>query len=600
MDERTPMQPLIKVENLVKCYRSAGGLGSRALVSALSGASLSIDSGTTLALVGDSGSGKSTLALCLACLERPTSGRIWFEGRNLAALGEKELRLVRPQIQLIFQDPARSINPRFTALEILTEPLIVQRKWGQHEVRERAVQSLERVGLHGEMATRRAREFSGGQRQRLAIARALMLEPRLLILDEALSALDCSVQAQIANLLLDLQSSLGLTYLFITHDPAMAAHLSDEVALMDRGRIVAQDVPQKVLCGVRPGNQAELPQAGNEIKDRPSRSFTFAMHFLFRRLAHAVVLLCGVSILSFLFTSLAPGSYFDEMRLNPQVRLETVAAMRAQYQIDQPLPVRYARWVRSVLYGNLGYSFSYNSPVGPLVWVRARNTLFLTLTATLFAWALALPLGVWSAQHVRRLPDFVISSTTAGLLVIPDLALALGLLLFAVRSGWFPTGGLVSIGFEDLSLTNRLHDLARHMFLPVLVLVLSFLPLLVRHVRAAMVGVLGAPFLRAARGHGISSRRLLYRYALPAAANPLISLFGFSIGVLLSGSLLVEVVMSWPGLGPLLIEAILSRDLYVVFGGILLSALFLVVGNCIADLFLYRADPRIRREAVAP
>jgi peptide/nickel transport system permease protein len=600
MDRRAHTQPLIQVENLVKCYPSARVMGSGGLVSALNGASFSIASGTTLALVGDSGSGKSTLALCLACLERPTSGRIWFEGRNLAALAEKEVRMVRPQIQLIFQDPARSINPRFTALEILTEPLIVQRKWGQHEVRERAVQSLELVGLHREMATRRAREFSGGQRQRLAIARALMLEPRLLILDEALSALDCSMQAQIANLLLDLQSSLGLTYLFITHDPAMAAHLSDEVALMDHGRIVTQDVPQKVLCGVRPGNQTEPPTAGNEIKDRASHGFTFAMHFLFRRLAHAVLLLCGVSILSFLFTSLAPGNYFDEMRLNPQVSLETVAAMRAQYQIDRSLPVRYAHWVRSVLHGNLGYSFSYNSPVGPLVWVRARNTLFLTVTATLFAWALALPLGVWSAQHVRRFPDFVISSTTAGLLVIPDLALALGLLLFAVRSGWFPTGGLVSIGFEGLSPTNRLYDLARHIFLPVLVLVLSFLPLLVRHVRAAMVGVLGAPFLRAARGHGISRRRLLYRYALPAAANPLISLFGFSIGVLLSGSLLVEVVMSWPGLGPFLVEAILSRDLYVVFGGILLSALFLVVGNFIADLFLYRADPRIRREAAAP
>ena len=575
-------------------------MGSEALVSALNGASFSIASGTTLALVGDSGSGKSTLALCLACLERPTSGRIWFEGRNLAALGEKELRSVRPQIQLIFQDPARSINPRFTALDIVMEPLMVQRKWGQHEVRDRAVQSLERVGLHREMATRRAHEFSGGQRQRLAIARALMLEPRLLILDEALSALDCSVQAQIANLLLDLQSSLGLTYLFITHDPAMAAHLSDEAALMDRGRIVKQDVPQKVLSGVRPGNQTELPPAGNEIKDRSSHRFTFAMHFLFRRLAHAFVLLCGVSILSFLFTSLAPGNYFDEMRLNPQVSLETVAAMRAEYQIDRPLPVRYARWARSVLHGNLGYSLSYNSPVGPLVWVRARNTLFLTVTATLFAWALALPLGVWSARHVRRLPDFLISTTTAGLLVIPDLALALGLLLFAVRSGWFPTGGLVSIDFEGLSPTNRLHDLAWHMFLPVFVLVLSFLPLLVRHVRAAMVGVLGAPFLRAARGHGISRHRLLYRYALPAAANPLISLFGFSIGVLLSGSLLVEVVMSWPGLGPFLVEAILSRDLYVVFGGILLSALFLIVGNFIADLFLYRADPRIRTEVVTP
>src|SRR5437879_2252775 len=258
MDGRTPTQPLIKVENLVRCYRSAGGLGSEALVSALNGASLSIDSGTTLALVGDSGSGKSTLALCLACLERPTSGRIWLEGRNVAARDEKELRTVRPQIQLIFQDPARSINPRFTALEILTEPLIVQRKWGQHEVRERAAQSLERVGLHRELSTRRAREFSGGQRRRLAIARALMLEPKLLILDEALSALDCSVQAQIANLLVDLQSSRGMTYLFITHDMAMAAHLADEIAVMSKGRIVEHGAPNKILNQPQSGITREL------------------------------------------------------------------------------------------------------------------------------------------------------------------------------------------------------------------------------------------------------------------------------------------------------------------------------------------------------
>src|SRR6266581_9283949 len=247
MDGRTPTQPLIKVENLVRCYRSAGGLGSGALVSALNGASLSIDSGTTLALVGDSGSGKSTLALCLACLERPTSGRIWFEGRNVAALDEKELRAVRPQIQLVFQDPASSLNPRFTALEIVTEPLLVKRKWGTREMRERALALLERIGVSRDMASRRTGEFSGGQRQRLAIARALSLAPKLLILDEALSPLDCSVQAQIANLLLELQSSFALTYLFITHDLAMAAHLGDEIAVMNRGRIVEQGVPEKVL-----------------------------------------------------------------------------------------------------------------------------------------------------------------------------------------------------------------------------------------------------------------------------------------------------------------------------------------------------------------
>jgi peptide/nickel transport system permease protein len=320
------------------------------------------------------------------------------------------------------------------------------------------------------------------------------------------------------------------------------------------------------------------------------------MHYVLRRLIQAALLLLGASILTFLFSALAPGNYFDEMRLNPQISPETVASLRAQYQLDRPLPVRYARWVSALLHGEMGFSFAYNSPVAPLLAVRARNTLLLTLTATLIAWAIALPLGMWSATCIGRWPDRVISWATASFLILPDLVLALGLLILAVRSGWFPTGGLVSVGFEAFSALSKIRDVAAHMTLPVAALVLTSLPILVRHVRAAMAEVLDAPFLRAAEGHGIPRRRLLYRYALRAAANPLISLFGFSIGALLSGSLLVEVVMSWPGLGPLLLEAILARDLYVVIGGVLLSAIFLVSGNFLADMLLYWADPRIRTE----
>jgi ABC-type proline/glycine betaine transport system permease subunit len=182
--------------------------------------------------------------------------------------------------------------------------------------------------------------------------------------------------------------------------------------------------------------------------------------------------------------------------------------------------------------------------------------LLLTITATLIAWVIALPLGVWSAERYGRLPDRLLSWATAGLLVIPDLALALGLLVLAVRTGWFPTGGMTSLDFESLSFGDKIRDLVLHMTLPVAALVFSALPLLLRHVRAAVAEVLGAPFVLAAKGHGIPKRTLLYRYALRAAANPLISLFGFSVGALLSGSLLVEVVMSWPGLGPLLLESI--------------------------------------------
>jgi ABC-type glutathione transport system ATPase component len=240
-------QPLLRVEDLEKRYERGSGLGPKEELAALRGVSLSIFPQTTLALVGESGSGKSTLAVCLACLERPTSGKIWFGERELTTLDDRELRGIRPQIQMVFQDPANSLNPRWSAGEIVTEPLLVQQRLDKRGRHERACELLERLGIATEKAGQRPDEFSGGQRQRIAIARALALEPKLLILDEALSALDCSVQAQIVNLLLDLQSNLGLTYLFISHDFAMAAHMADQVAVMDHGQIVETGRPESVV-----------------------------------------------------------------------------------------------------------------------------------------------------------------------------------------------------------------------------------------------------------------------------------------------------------------------------------------------------------------
>jgi len=247
------MQPLLKVENLVKRYARRSLVGAREELLALDGVSFTIFPGTTLAVVGESGSGKSTLASCLACLESPTTGNIWFEGKDIVKLEERARRQVRPKIQLIFQDPASSLNPRWSVLDILIEPLILESKFTREEMKQRASSLLERVGLSPDIVERPPSELSGGQRQRLAIARALALEPKLLILDEALSALDCSVQAQIANLLMDLQSSLGMTYLFITHDLAMAGHLADDLAVMNRGRIVEQGPAEEILK--QPGHE---------------------------------------------------------------------------------------------------------------------------------------------------------------------------------------------------------------------------------------------------------------------------------------------------------------------------------------------------------
>jgi peptide/nickel transport system ATP-binding protein len=246
-DSGQNMQRLIKVEKLVKSYERKSVFGSREELLALDGVSLAVAPGTTLAVVGESGSGKSTLGFCISCLETPTSGSIWFEGRDLVALREVERRQVRPRIQLIFQDPSNSLNPRWSVEEILLEPLTLHGKLKRKEMEQRAAVLMAQVGLSSDMFQRLPAQLSGGQRQRLAIARALALEPKFLILDEALSALDCSVQAQIANLLVELQRNLGMTYLFITHDLMMAAHLADEIAVMSRGRVVEQGPTQKIL-----------------------------------------------------------------------------------------------------------------------------------------------------------------------------------------------------------------------------------------------------------------------------------------------------------------------------------------------------------------
>jgi ABC-type oligopeptide transport system ATPase subunit len=258
MQRDRTVPPLLEVENLVKTYSRRQLVGPREEVRALERISFSIFSGTTLAIVGESGSGKSTLAFCLACLERATSGTIRFEERVISKSDEKDLRPIRKKIQLIFQDPASSFNPRWNVRKVLTEPLALQGNLSREEMRERAYALLEQVGLPSSMEEKLPSELSGGQRQRLAIARALMLEPKLLILDEALSALDCSVQAQIANLLVELQDSLGMTYLFITHDLAMAVHLADEIAVMSKGRIVEQGLPEEILSQPQAGITREL------------------------------------------------------------------------------------------------------------------------------------------------------------------------------------------------------------------------------------------------------------------------------------------------------------------------------------------------------
>ena len=321
------------------------------------------------------------------------------------------------------------------------------------------------------------------------------------------------------------------------------------------------------------------------------------MSYLGRRLVRATLLLVGVSILSFLLSEMAPGSFFDEMRLNPQISPETIALLRAHYGLDQPLVVRYEHWVISAAHADFGYSIAYNLPVAPLLWSRAKNTLLLTVIATLLTWLVSVPLGVWTAARSGGWADRIVSVATALLISIPEVVIAVALLAIVVRWQVLPLGNMRSAGFEELSGWAHVRELVARLLLPVLILVLVESAIVVRHVRASVIETLAQPFAEATRRLGISRARLLFRHALPVAANPAISLFGFSLAGLVSGSLLVEVVCGWPGLGPLILEATLARDFYLVIGGIMFSALFMVGGNLIADVMLLACDPRIRTGA---
>lgn len=261
-------QSLVEIKDLKKYYSAQRGLLGKAegSVKAVDGISLSILKKETFGLVGESGCGKSTLGRLILRLEEPTEGAIFYEGKNILHLSKEELRILRREMQIIFQDPYSSLNPRYTVSQLVREPLLIHQQGDTKFQRERVMELITEVGLQEEHLMRYPHEFSGGQRQRIGIARALALNPKLLICDEPVSALDVSIQAQVINLLQDLQKKYGLTYLFISHDLSVVEHLCNRIGVMYLGRIVELSVTEKIYQqALHPYTQALL--AASPIPD---------------------------------------------------------------------------------------------------------------------------------------------------------------------------------------------------------------------------------------------------------------------------------------------------------------------------------------------
>ncbi|MDI6025007.1 ABC transporter ATP-binding protein [Corticibacterium sp. UT-5YL-CI-8] len=270
-------QPLLKVENLVKHFVvKLGAFGEKgATVYAVDDVSFDIMTGETLSLVGESGCGKSTTGFTLLNLQRATAGKVIFEGENIVALDEKRMRPYRRALQIVFQDPYSTLNPRMTVGEVVGEPILFHKLATKAELPERIARLLADVGLPSRFAQRYPHELSGGQRQRVAIARALACQPKFIVCDEAISALDVSVQAQIINLLLDLQQKYGLTYLFIAHDLAVVRHISDRVGVMYLGRLAELATREQLFSNpLHPYTKALLsavPEADPELEQTRRR-----------------------------------------------------------------------------------------------------------------------------------------------------------------------------------------------------------------------------------------------------------------------------------------------------------------------------------------
>ena len=316
--------------------------------------------------------------------------------------------------------------------------------------------------------------------------------------------------------------------------------------------------------------------------------------YVIRRFLQMIPLLFGISALTFILLQMAPGDFLNQMSENPAISPATIDAMRRNFGLDRPWYIQYGLYLENILlHFDFGESFSRHQPVFTVIREGLNNTLMLAGAAAVVTWGLALPLGIWAAVRQYSWVDKTLSLVAFVWLSVPEILSGLLLLMLAARTGWFPVGGMRSIDYDDFTAVGKARDLLWHLALPALVVGLVPLASRMRQMRGNLLDVLRLDYVTTARSKGLDERTVIYKHALRNALNPMITLFGYTLGALVSGSFVAEIIFSWPGLGRLTLDAILTQDQYLVMGSVLMASVVLIAGNLIADILLALADPRI-------
>ena len=315
--------------------------------------------------------------------------------------------------------------------------------------------------------------------------------------------------------------------------------------------------------------------------------------FIFKRIMQSLPILVMVSIISFFLIRLSPVDPLAELKLNPSISKETLEHEKQRLGLDKPVYVQYVCWAKNFIKGDMGISVT-GEKVSSKIKERLFNTLLLSFSVLFWTWAIGIPIGVIAALNYRSIYDRLLTLFSSIGMAIPSFFFAILLLIFVQKTGWFPIGGLTSSSFYSMTILEKFLDVLHHLFLPTLVLTTISLAGLSRQMRANLLDVLDSDYVKFARARGLMENKVIIKHALRNAINPLVTLLGFEFAGLLSGAALTEYVFQYPGLGRLILEAVLKSDINLVMASLMIGSFMLVLGNILADILLKLTDPRVK------